>query len=100
MKGYSIDRLKFNPLSNGFFQIIACTPIKSASHFKLPIVFLSQPVCINDLPITGDLSVLSPLDKSLQRPGEQDWQRAEHLHTNMHTHKSVALAVRINRVVR
>lgn len=52
-------------------------------------------MCVNDLPITGDLSVLSPSDKSLQRPREQeDWQRAEHLHANTHTHaESVTLAV-------
>lgn len=43
-------------------------------------------MCVNDLAITRDLSVLSPSDKSLQRPREQeDWQRAAHKHT--HTKK-------------
>lgn len=92
MKGYSIHRLESNPSSNGFSQITACSPIKSASHSKLLIVSVSQPgcvcVCVYDLCVTGDLCVLSLSDKSLQRPRKQrDWLRVEPTYTHTRTHK-------------
>lgn len=94
MKGYSIHRLECNPSLNGFSQITACSPIKSVSHSTLPLVSvcIGQHVCICvfDLSMTVNLCVLSPSDKSLQRPREQlDWLRGEDAHISLctHTHK-------------